>query len=108
MDNTNIINRIMAGDIPSLEDVTPKELSVLVTLLQGFHLGRAMGQDNTPTEAQFDLFEQLKLLKATLSDNTRREAVKEALIASWPKAEKPASGTPTNSLSIKSTNERNN
>ncbi len=72
MDNPHTIDRIMAGDIPPLEEVTPKQLSALVTLLQTFHLGRAMGQNNTPKEAEYDLFQQLVLLKDTLSDKTRR------------------------------------
>ncbi|MBL6930575.1 MAG: hypothetical protein ISR46_03665 [Rhodospirillales bacterium] len=103
MDNPHTIDRIMAGDIPPLEEVTPKQLSALVTLLQTFHLGRAMGQNNTPKEAEYDLFQQLVLLKDTLSDKTRRTSVRDALVASWPKAKK-VSTTPLNNLSIVSTN----
>ncbi len=106
MDNSTAIDGIMAGNPPSLKDVTPRELSALVTLLQAFHLGRALGQDKTPPEAQHDLFQQLRLLQATLSDTARRTAVKDALVASWPKAKKSATDTPMNSLSIKSSNER--
>ncbi len=106
MDYPTTIDSIMAGDVPALAAVTPKELSALITLLQAFHLGRALGQDKTPPEAQHDLFRQLVLLQGTLSDTARRTALKDALVASWPKEEKSATGTPMNSLSIKPSNER--
>ena len=107
MDHSTAIDAIMVGRPPSLKDVTPRELSALVTLLQAFHLGQSLGQNETPPEAQHDLFQQLRILKGTLSDTARRTAVKDALVASWPKAKKSAAtDIPTNSLSIKPSNER--